>query len=391
VKTRHSARTGSALPLLVAFAAVFALVTATSSDAMAQFTKEQQGCRQAIAKNTTKLAKTIGKVLSGCHKARDLGKESASTNCNDVTAADEKMKVVKAENKFLDKLADPSKGKCVAFAPAELGYYSCPSPCDLVVGAIEDFADVATCVICMAESSVGQMHSDSQGMPSAPMASGDDAKCHAAIGKIQDKHLGTILKDRNGCQKLAEKKDGATDTASCAGSDHKGKINKSRQKSGTKIAKSCAAADLLNLDTCSTTDVNALTACVLDDVDARGEALFQIAYSLGEATWTQVLDVFASNGCADVGCHGGGFVSGGLGSLDDYNAGYTELLTDPVFCAGSSLTSRVVPNDPASSFLVAKLDGSEDCGSPMPLGGLPISDVDLATIVSWIDDGAPQN
>jgi len=60
-------------------------------------------------------------------------------------------------------------------------------------------------------------------------------------------------------------------------------------------------------------------------------------------------------------------------------------------CATSSLRLRVLPGDPGASFLVAKLVGTHDCGSPMPLTGPPLSDEDLATIVGWIAAGAPRN
>jgi hypothetical protein len=54
-------------------------------------------------------------------------------------------------------------------------------------------------------------------------------------------------------------------------------------------------------------------------------------------------------------------------------------------------TARVVPGDPAASYLIRKLEGTNIAGSRMPLGG-PFLDADtLARIKSWIASGAPNN
>ena len=108
------------------------------------------------------------------------------------------------------------------------------------------------------------------------------------------------------------------------------------------------------------------------------------------ATWDDVRAIFGAAGCAVSGCHGSSNPSGGLGNLTNENTGYNELLNEDVFCGGSSYGSRVVPGAPDSSFLVAKIEGFYDCGSPMPLVG-SLSPDDIDAIRSWILDGAQQN
>jgi hypothetical protein len=108
------------------------------------------------------------------------------------------------------------------------------------------------------------------------------------------------------------------------------------------------------------------------------------------ATWSDVRAIFSTAGCAVSGCHGSSNPSGGLGNLTNENSGYTELLNEDVFCGGSSYGSRVVPGSPDSSFLVAKIEGFYDCGSPMPLVG-SLAPEDLDAIRSWILDGAQKN
>lgn len=106
-------------------------------------------------------------------------------------------------------------------------------------------------------------------------------------------------------------------------------------------------------------------------------------------TWTDVMSVFAINGCANNGCHGGNGEAGGLSGLDDSSTGYDELLSDPVSCRSSSYASRVVAGDPAASFLLAKLEGVADCGGQMPPVGAPIWQEDRDLIRDWILAGAP--
>jgi len=108
------------------------------------------------------------------------------------------------------------------------------------------------------------------------------------------------------------------------------------------------------------------------------------------ATWGDVRAIFTSAGCAVSGCHGSSSPSGDLGNINNENSGYDELLNEDVDCAGSFFAARVVPFEPEESFLVAKLQGFHDCGSPMPLVG-SLSQDDIQAIRSWILDGAPKN
>jgi hypothetical protein len=93
------------------------------------------------------------------------------------------------------------------------------------------------------------------------------------------------------------------------------------------------------------------------------------------------------------GCHG---LSGGLGGLDDCNAGYASLVDVPSTRLPSM--DRVEPGDPITSFLMHKLDGTQGmfsaqcvamfCGSQMPLGGPPLSIEIRDAVRTWIMNGA---
>jgi hypothetical protein len=88
-------------------------------------------------------------------------------------------------------------------------------------------------------------------------------------------------------------------------------------------------------------------------------------------------------------CHN----AAGQAAKCDLTAGkaYAELV-------GSSSTTNpakelVVPGDPSSSFLVAKLRGelAEGEGEPMPLRNPSLSEAKIQAIEAWIAAGAPNN
>ena len=105
------------------------------------------------------------------------------------------------------------------------------------------------------------------------------------------------------------------------------------------------------------------------------------------ATFTQVKVIFQAS-CGTGTCHLNGQSEGKL-KLDGKLA-YAQLVGVPAAIAPSLV--RVVPNDPAASFLVTKLlgkvptDGSQ--GSPMPLITGQLQSDQIALIKAWIASGA---
>jgi hypothetical protein len=52
---------------------------------------------------------------------------------------------------------------------------------------------------------------------------------------------------------------------------------------------------------------------------------------------------------------------------------------------------RVLPGDPARSYVIQKLRGTDLCGGrPMPLSGI-ITEAEISTLEAWICAGAPRN
>ncbi len=130
---------------------------------------------------------------------------------------------------------------------------------------------------------------------------------------------------------------------------------------------------------------------MFDDAETRGETLFEAMYELGDPTWAAVQGLFLANGCASNFCHGNAPGSGNLGDLGNYDLAYDEMLVEGVFCLPTGFTQRVVANDVANSFLVAKLEGTQDCGLSMPLGGMLLDPAIIDVVKAWINSGALKN
>ncbi len=82
--------------------------------------------------------------------------------------------------------------------------------------------------------------------------------------------------------------------------------------------------------------------------------------------------------CRGMGCHTSPqafFLGGGMG------------------CPIASERRFVVPFDPESSFVILKLEGRQPagCGQQMPRGRTPLATDDIATIRTWIAEGARNN
>ena len=86
-----------------------------------------------------------------------------------------------------------------------------------------------------------------------------------------------------------------------------------------------------------------------------------------------------------VGCHGTG---AGTLTLADTATSYANLVNVVGACSGMI---RVVPSRPDSSVLVMKAEGTQACGSRMPLGDQPLDSIDMANIRNWVTQNAFNN
>ena len=98
-----------------------------------------------------------------------------------------------------------------------------------------------------------------------------------------------------------------------------------------------------------------------------------------------IFEIFTRRGCTASGCHGGG--AGGL-TMTSASGAFTQLVG---VVSNASGEVRVIPGDPANSYLVKKLEGRQSVGARMPLGGAPLDSIDLTNIRNWIGKGAKNN
>jgi hypothetical protein len=136
----------------------------------------------------------------------------------------------------------------------------------------------------------------------------------------------------------------------------------------------------------STTDKEALRnwlACGAPVIDAPVAA---------GTDWTSIYASLTSNGCPA--CHGATPVGNNFMFGPDACTAYKAVVNAPAaaggLCAMSGL-NLVVPMQPDMSLLLKKLEGTQPCGSAMPLGtaGLGPTNAGVMALRSWIMMGAP--
>jgi hypothetical protein len=146
-------------------------------------------------------------------------------------------------------------------------------------------------------------------------------------------------------------------------------------------------------DAAETTDMNLGAAGDGETADAgqdRDTATADSSADAGESTsadpgpFAQVHAILASS-CTGAICHSDTSGAGNLVVSDE--AGTYRALLDE---AGPCESDRVVPNDADASLLIQKLEGTQECGGPMPLIGDLLPAAEIQTIRDWIDMGAPE-
>jgi hypothetical protein len=106
-------------------------------------------------------------------------------------------------------------------------------------------------------------------------------------------------------------------------------------------------------------------------------------------SFASVIQPILTTNCTASGCHAGNMPKEGL----DLSSGkaYGALVGVASSQCNNGL-KRVLPGDPAKSYLVDKLLGTNLCsGSQMPKAGTSIPAKDLEAITNWICNGAPNN
>lgn len=102
-----------------------------------------------------------------------------------------------------------------------------------------------------------------------------------------------------------------------------------------------------------------------------------------EATIDAIQDNVFTPICTE--CHAGNVPSGGL-DLSDVQTSYDNLVE--VDSRGQRELKRVATDDADNSYLIHKLEGTQESGAQMPKGKPPLGAEEIAVIRKWIDGGA---
>jgi hypothetical protein len=96
--------------------------------------------------------------------------------------------------------------------------------------------------------------------------------------------------------------------------------------------------------------------------------------------------------CALSGCHAGALPAQML-SLEpgESHANLFLRLSTTGHQHGGETAFLVEPFDPSVSHIIHKLEGDEDAGEPMPMGGPPLSEEQIQAVSDWILEGAADN
>ena len=270
------------------------VVVLSAAPAEAAWSKGEAKCRATISKSLGKYVSTAQKAIGGCHKGRDNGKVSASKNCNDISAADTKNKVPKAANKLRSSVGG-GKTKCAdkdgtPFANVLANFERCPSPANEIddggaTDGIDSFAELADCLIALADAQVEQSASDILGLPGVSGLSKDQLKCHGTLPKAYMKYVDTVAKERGKAQASADKGGGSA-VWDQANYDGKGKIGKAMAKLNSSIDKGCTGkkvplskANLDALGSCGDTPAQ-LKDCVAGITDKQARGLVSLQFKL---------------------------------------------------------------------------------------------------------------
>lgn len=128
---------------------------------------------------------------------------------------------------------------------------------------------------------------------------------------------------------------------------------------------------------------------------AIGAVVPQKVVDAPDPTWSSIYEKAFAQRCATASCHN---ASDHVADLDMSSAelAYAALVdkdaasTGGGVCGNSGL-KRVKKGEPDNSLLIQKLEQTQTCGSPMPIGSSMLTSTFIEPIRQWIADGALDN
>jgi len=275
-------------------------------------------CRDQIAKEQTRYVDTLFKSASACHADRSGGKESLATDCNDPSAGDLDGRNAAGRTRFRQRIGG-EKSRCLGAEAVLDELRACPAPAataddDGPTTGIDDFDEVASCLIALDDALVGLPMHASFGLPSS-MPSSSAATCQAAITKAVRVLVKTYHKERRRCQRVIDKQTNSLEYV-CHGTDPRRKIGAAIVRLNDALVRYCDIddAEIQSLENCGDS-LASLRDCVEEAIAPIGSALIAFAYSLdgtggGGATTTTTTTTTLNNCGATFPVCGGNCPSG---------------------------------------------------------------------------------
>jgi len=267
-----------------------ALAAVLAPSGAAALTAAESSCRDAGAASITRYATAAAKVVVRCHQRRAAGTRSLDTDCNDVAEADLEGRLAARRHRVRKDIL----ATCAA-TPALLANFSgCPSP---AAGAddggaspgIDDYGEVADCLIALADARVGKFAREAEGAPSSRLLD-PLRKCQTGLGKGGARVLSAMMTGRRRCQNTADCGGGSGDYA-CDDADPRGRIRIAAERFESKTAPLCAfSSDVLaQLHACASESA-ALVDCAAASARNEGAELIRSAYSLSGPVTTTTME-----------------------------------------------------------------------------------------------------
>jgi cytolysin (calcineurin-like family phosphatase) len=246
-------------------------------------------CQKALAVGVRRVTRAALKGTETCHRKRMRGDVAATVDCNDpgqLTGG-----ALTRFQKAVAKLEAAADRRCdAASAPATLGYDPCPAPCGLIT--VGTYADVGTCLACLAANHSRAVATTVFGAPLPPGAQTSETTCHAALVHATRQYTATRMRTQEQC-KTAEERGYAVGT-DCRNGDYQNQISDAWTELLAEISTgtSCPTASLTALDLCPsasdgthfrdpTAAIDLLHGCVASAVNGGTNDLFNRVYAPG--------------------------------------------------------------------------------------------------------------
>lgn len=232
----------------------------------AQMSRAEVRCRKTLGRSAKQVVAALTAEQRRCHVLRMLGRIPNSVDCNVTSELPGAARVART---IASMVRNVERGCSGVPAPANLGYVSCPFPCESE--SMADFAGVAGCVACIAESRALTLSTEFSGTPPAP-ASSEEIDCYQHLGKARS-YLAARMGGQQRCQRT---EDTAPGGRYCLTADELGRIQGAADFAASAVAK-CDPIALAALDTCADTIPNVQT-CLQAAADTLADDLFALVY-----------------------------------------------------------------------------------------------------------------